>query len=48
MKRTPIHIIIIKMNPCKCKGIRVAELMEIQQNISAELNETQIGKVIRF
>jgi ribosomal protein S12 methylthiotransferase len=31
--------------PGNVKESRVAELMEIQQNISAELNESQIGKV---
>jgi len=29
------------------KASRVSELMEIQQNISAELNEAQIGKVLK-
>jgi ribosomal protein S12 methylthiotransferase len=29
------------------KELRVAELMEIQQNISAELNESMVGKTIR-
>ena len=31
--------------PHKVKESRVAELMEIQQNISAELNESQVGKI---
>ena len=29
------------------KKSRVAELMEIQQNISAELNEREVGKVLK-
>jgi ribosomal protein S12 methylthiotransferase len=33
--------------PSDVKESRVAELMEIQQNISAELNETYIGKVLK-
>ncbi|MEI6049378.1 MAG: 30S ribosomal protein S12 methylthiotransferase RimO [Bacteroidota bacterium] len=33
--------------PSEIKEARVAELMEIQQNISAELNESYIGKVFK-
>jgi ribosomal protein S12 methylthiotransferase len=33
--------------PNEVKESRVAELMEIQQNISAELNESQVGKVFK-
>lgn len=33
--------------PDDVKESRVAELMEIQQNISAELNESQIGKIYK-
>ncbi len=33
--------------PGDVKEARVAELMEIQQNISAEINETYVGKVLR-
>jgi ribosomal protein S12 methylthiotransferase len=33
--------------PESVKQIRVGELMEIQQNISAELNETKINKVLK-
>src|SRR5450759_1311913 len=33
--------------PDNVKESRVAELMEVQQNISAELNESQIGKVLK-
>jgi len=34
--------------PESVKEIRVGELMEIQQNISAELNETKINKVLKI
>lgn len=33
--------------PADLKESRVAELMEIQQNISAELNESQVGRVFK-
>ena len=33
--------------PDKVKESRVAELMELQQNISAELNESYVGKVLK-
>jgi ribosomal protein S12 methylthiotransferase len=33
--------------PENVKESRVAELMELQQNISAELNESQVGKVLK-
>jgi len=33
--------------PDNIKESRVADLMEVQQNISAELNESQVGKVLK-
>ncbi len=33
--------------PAEVKESRVSELMELQQNISAELNETYVGKVLK-
>ena len=33
--------------PSEVKEARIAELMEIQQNISAELNESKVGKVFK-
>ena len=33
--------------PYKIKESRVAELMEVQQNISAELNESKVGQILK-
>ena len=48
MKRIPIHMRIMRIIFLqRIKETRVAELMEIQQNISSELNELYIGKVLK-
>ena len=48
MRKIHGHTTTIKMKfPDEIKEARVSELMEIQQNISSELNEKMIGKTYK-